>query len=1097
MKRSITFLSSILLVVMCLSISIVAQSTTGEIQGTVNDPAGAVVPNASITITGIDVGFNRTIQADDEGFYRAREIPPGSYRVTVAAISGFVAQTREDVQVAIGNATTLDFALTTTAVSGEVTITSDPGVIVDPTETKAQDNLSARDIEALPKGTGFASLLNKTSQVRSDAISGQFTINGSTGPENSFIVDGQEVQNFRTGVLNTANDIPFQSVQELQVRTSGFEAEYGGATGGVINVVTKSGTNQFRGEVGLQFGTQTLNASPRNVRSIISGVATPSTQFAESLPQSKDRGTDFFPVASLGGPIIKDKMWFYGIYAPRYFNTERTAQYFTNALPGARTLVGQFDVRSRSVQEFGLIKIDSSPVDTVRVSASFTWNPYYDEGLLPGRYNFASALPVTTIASSGQVFREASQFERQGGRQNSNNLRLEGVWTPNSNLVAGLRYTRGFLNEKLNSYGIVNEPRIRCFFSSIPGGLTSAQLQAQAGCGVGFQTNPNNNQITRDVSIRNTVDADASYLVGEFLGRHEFKGGYQYSKISNDVDSGYTNTAQVFLCYGRFTGGACSGLPTGPLTFSPTPTAGSITAPLGIGQVVRIGAFGAASNTAHTIYIQDKYQPTDRLTFNIGVRMEQENLPAYNLATVSAATGLKFDFTDKIAPRLGVAYALTGDGKTKISAFYGRFFDRLKFELPRGSFGGNTYYVDTFVIDPARPQYTSYNIANVTAGIGTRAGGICPVNGPIGTSRCQLDFRTPSNVPGLSSTFGADVPADAGTVDPDLKPFSQDEVTVEFQREVMKASVFSARFLYRNVNDAVEDSGFLTNNFSEFYDIANPCKGLHAKHIKELGFQKCVEAKRTYKALQLEFDTRLIRNFSINANYTFSRLTGTYSGLANPDEEVGGIGRNSPGVNRYFDQPFVGFNAAGQEDNGLLPLDRTHVFKASGTYAFDWFGSKTNTTDLTFFTTAQSGTPQTTFVHGFVGIVIPLGERGDLGRTEMFTQTDFSLTHRYRFGRDDRFAMAFDFNVLNAFNEANVIQLDTNLDGLDWDFEYNDVAPTFVQAVNILTSSGVVNRINATQGTAATNPSHFNPGYKQDLRYQGPRSVRFGFRLIF
>lgn len=1090
MRKNIKFISFVLSLVFCFAMTAFGQETTGEIQGTVTDPQGAVVPNVTITISGINVGFNRTVQTDDQGFYRARQIPAGTYRVTIAANSGFTEQIKENVQVALGNATTLDFALST-SVGAVVDVTSDPGVTVDPTETKAQSNLSSQDIDALPKGTGFSSLLNKTSSVRSDAISGQFTINGSTGPENSFIVDGQEVQNFRTGVLNTANDIPFQSVQELQVRTSGFEAEFGGATGGVVNVVTKSGTNQFRGEFGLQFGTAELNAGPRAVRALQTGVATPSGQFASYIPQSRDRGTDFFPVASLGGPIVNDKFWFYGIYAPRHFNTTRTAQYYTNALPGARTLVGQFDVSTKSVQEFGLIKLDASPTNNLRFSTSFTWNPYYDEGLLPGRYNFASALPVTTINSIGQTFTGASQFERQGGRQNSNNFRAEGVWTPNSKAVIGLRYSRGFLNEKLGSYGIVNEPRIRCFFSNIPGGLTSAQLQALAGCGVGFQTNPNNNQITRDVSIRNTIDADASYLIGSFLGRHEFKGGYSYSKISNDVDSGYTNTGQIFLCYGRFTGGACSGLPTGPLNFNST------NAPLGIGQLVRVGAFGAASNTAHTVYLQDKWQPTSRLTFNLGIRTEQEDLPAYNLATVSTATGLKFDFADKLAPRLGVAYALTGDGKTKISAFYGRFFDRLKFELPRGSFGGNTFFVDTFIIDPARPNYTSYNIANVTAGIGSRPGGICPVAGPIGTSLCQLDFRTPSNVPGLSATFGDDVPADAGTVDPNLKPFSQDEVTVEFQREVFRTTVFSARYLYRNVNDAVEDSGFLTDNFSEFYDIANPCKGLHARHIRELGYEKCVEAKRTYKALQLELNTRFIDNFSINANYTFSRLEGTYSGLANPDEEVGGVGRNSPGVNRYFDQPFVGFNAAGEEDYGLLPLDRTHVAKVSGTYAFDWFGSKTNTTDFTFFTTAQSGTPQTTFIHGYVGIVIPLGKRGDLGRTEMFTQTDLNFTHRYRFGRDDRFTMAFDFNVLNAFNEANVIQLDTNLDGLGWTFDFDSVSDSFVDAVNILTDRGVVDIINATQGTPQTNPSAFNPGYKQDLRYQAPRSVRFGFRFIF
>src|SRR4029079_14516247 len=122
------------------------------------------------------------------------------------------------------------------------------GVIIDTTDTKAQSNISAREIEALPKGTGFTSLLKTTIAVRPEPLGGQFSINGATGPENSFIIDGQETQNFATGLINTNQDIPYQALQEIQVKTSGFEAEFGGATGGVVNGVTKSGSNEFHGE---------------------------------------------------------------------------------------------------------------------------------------------------------------------------------------------------------------------------------------------------------------------------------------------------------------------------------------------------------------------------------------------------------------------------------------------------------------------------------------------------------------------------------------------------------------------------------------------------------------------------------------------------------------------------------------------------------------------------------------------------------------------------------------------------------------------------------------------------------------------------------
>src|SRR5215203_6096556 len=132
MKKSLTFLSSILLVLL-LGISAFAQQTTGELEGTVKDANGAVVPNASVTVTGTNVGFNRTVQANDEGVFRLQQVPPGIYKVTVAAIS-------QTTQVGINNLTTLDFTMTTTA---QVTVDVVGGEnVVDPTETKAQTNLS-------------------------------------------------------------------------------------------------------------------------------------------------------------------------------------------------------------------------------------------------------------------------------------------------------------------------------------------------------------------------------------------------------------------------------------------------------------------------------------------------------------------------------------------------------------------------------------------------------------------------------------------------------------------------------------------------------------------------------------------------------------------------------------------------------------------------------------------------------------------------------------------------------------------------------------------------------------------------------------------
>src|SRR5258705_11568330 len=176
MRKKFKFLGLALSLVLCLAASALGQETTGEIQGTVKDQTGAVVPNVSVNIKGVNVGFSRTAQTDSDGVFHARQVPPGIYTVSTEATSGFAAQTKEGVEVSIGNATTVDFSAST-SLSATVNV-EDSGVILDVTETKAQDNITAREIASLPKGTGFSSLLKTTAAVRPEPLGGQHSING-------------------------------------------------------------------------------------------------------------------------------------------------------------------------------------------------------------------------------------------------------------------------------------------------------------------------------------------------------------------------------------------------------------------------------------------------------------------------------------------------------------------------------------------------------------------------------------------------------------------------------------------------------------------------------------------------------------------------------------------------------------------------------------------------------------------------------------------------------------------------------------------------------------------------------------------------------
>lgn len=1099
MRKSLTFLASTLALALMLSISIIAQQTAGSIQGTVTDPNGAVIPGAAITVTGIDVGFNRTISSDNNGRYQIQQVPVGRYKVSVAAIQGFTAQTKENVQVGLNNLTTLDFGLSAQQ-SAVVDVTGE-GVIIDTTDTKTQTNISAKAIDNLPKGTGFTSLLKTTVAVRNEPLGGQFSVNGATGPENSFIVDGQETQNFATGLINTNNDIPYQAVQEIQVKTSGFEAEFGGATGGVIAAVTKSGSNQFHGEFGVNINTPRLNAGPRPTYSLFSGLtaATGETvpgsgQGVEVRPFNRDSGTNFYPTGLMSGPIIKNKLWFFAIHSPRYTHVERTSTFISGFGPSraltvlspALVALGATNTqtyRQDTNYQYSQIRLDASPFSKLRISSSFIWDPIEQKGnLLGGTYVIGSP---STLNINGTNYQGSEAAKFQGGRQNASNFRLEGVYTPTSHLVLLGRYTRGFQNEKLGAYGVpVGSVQYVC--SQVPAAVT-----ATAGCAQGFVNVSTNSGVTKNISLRSTYDAQATFLFRGF-GSHELKGGFQNSTIFNDVASGNAGPGRTYLYY------ADPANPTDPYRcFSPSTvyvqwsiTAGNTYAcpgdSIGTGVTYQFATFGNATNKANNFFVQDKWQITSRLTLNLGVRDEEEDIPSF----AGNSINLKFPWKDKIAPRLGAAYALTSDGKTKISAFYGQFYDRLKFALPQGSFGGQFYHVSYFYIHSGSPSYTNYSVGSLAGSYTFPSGGACP--NPAGSQYlCDQDYRIPSNA------IGGDL-FESGGVDTKIKPYRQSEYTVEFQREVMRQSIVTARFLYRNLDQTIEDIG-IPAPAGEAYVIGNPGLGLAADLYKQLGYNKIPKSVRQYKALQVEYDTRFVRNLSLNLNYTLSRLWGNYSGLASPDEvsTATGVGRTTtPNTNRDFDEPWVGFTASGQEAIGILPLDRTHVFKASGTYTFDWWHNKTNSTDASFFTTAESGTPLTTFVNIF-GIPIPETKRGDLGRSPMFTQTDLNFTHRIRFGRDNKYQIAMDFNVVNVFNENSVIAINQNKTGGSLKLNVGDVnsCADVLCATNYLTSNGVLTQYAAFE--TANGAKSRNIAFGLPIAFQETRYVRFGFRFLF
>jgi len=284
-----------------------SQATTGNIEGRVTDPNGAAVPGVTVTATNQETALSKTADTDGDGVYRIIFLPPGKYKVTTSRVAGFLPASFENATVTVGGQTPLDIQLN---LSGADTVTVDvstQGQIVETTRTSVASTINERAIQNLPvNGRSFLDFATLTpGVVRDPTRAGDLAVGGQKGTFNSLQVDGADNNNtfFGQSFGRTGTRPPYQfseeSVQEFQVNQNGFSAEFGRAGGAVINVVTKSGTNQWHGSAFEYFRDESLNSNTPILTA--RGVKRPKSQI------NQFGGT-------LGGPIKKDRAFLFAAF---------------------------------------------------------------------------------------------------------------------------------------------------------------------------------------------------------------------------------------------------------------------------------------------------------------------------------------------------------------------------------------------------------------------------------------------------------------------------------------------------------------------------------------------------------------------------------------------------------------------------------------------------------------------------------------------------------------------------------------------------------------------------------------------------------------
>jgi hypothetical protein len=1059
-----------------------AYAADGVITGQVRNAATqAPIPDVVITVTSPALQGEQIVVTDAGGNFRVPQIPPGE-GYTVAADGGgqFKPSSRGGIKLTSGSTVRVNIQL----------LPENAGVIEQTVEARApvvdvgssriattiDQELTRRLAVNAPSGKGGASRsFESLAQIAPGANNDQYgtSVNGTTSPENGFIIDGVSANDPAFGIL--AVPLSAEFVKEVNVITAGYLPEYGRSIGGVVDVVTQTGSNEFHGSV---FGSITPGAFEGQRAQIAREGSVIQTN--PQLGAIRDFGF------GLGGPIVKDKLWFFAGFqvALQRTNLNRTLNRLVYAENPDGTLKTDCDNNSATPDEANCPVLDDqsgfqetallpgtqrtyfADQQITQYIGKLTWNVNQDHNITLSVFGAPS-----TSGGNGTY-----TFDAQDGTGPGNLIgpyeSLGGVVNSFNNSVV-LKSSSAFMNKKFLidatlgwvytslSQGAADGSNVDDVGNAATlAGLPATTWRRTGGAGLhpitDFQQFENMSQAAIDAC--NRYGADQAYVVcpvtnyrtggaGQMnvatsnryqgrviataivkaLGEHTIKAGVDFEALTYTNRKAYSggvffrervngNGWDDFRRYGYL---------TGPDTIRDLPVFEAVS------TSVTAGGF-----------IQDSWNILDRVTVNLGVR--------YDAQVVTGNDGnVGLSLPNQWSPRIGAIWDPTREGRAKITANFARFYQAVTLNMVDRSFPGELGV-------SARRRETVCDPRDPAQAVGSclDAGNYLPRNG-IDDPNQNIVLAGSDRVP----------------VDPDIKPQSSDQFVIGGEYELITDARIGAAYTKQWLNYAVED---MSRDEATTYFIGNPGYGIASDFPK---------ATRDYDSFMVYFSKSFSKQWLAQVSYTLAWNRGNIAGLFRPE-----TGQLDPNINSDFDLISLLANRTGD-----LPGDRRHVIKVFGAKEFTLPYNVTINLGLGY--NGRSGTPLNVLgSHPLYGpaevFILP---RGTGGRTPWVHTIDSNITVGYKFSKTNAVTVGVD--IFNLFNFQQATAFDQNYTAADVLPVKDAVAGNIPDKKGVIAtpSDKVLKYVDGTDFKA----DDINPNWKNPTGYQTPRQIRINARVTF